>query len=177
MREKKQKNIKELAKPADTKHKIKQNVAQLEQQLKEKDALLQGCINDLQRIQAEFENYMKRTEKEKVDLIKFGRSTILQKLIGFADVFEKAIQAGKNAEKEKILEGIEMMFKQLTKTLEEEGVKPMETIGKKFDPHSMEVVAQKDGNKPGIVLENFQKGYLFEDKVLRAAKVIIVKEE
>ncbi|MFH1257258.1 MAG: nucleotide exchange factor GrpE [Candidatus Diapherotrites archaeon] len=148
--------------------------ARLEAALKEKEEL-----KDLaQRIQANFENYCKRVEKENIEFKKFSAAGVVKDLLPFIDSVDSAIEAMKKAqEKEietgKVVAGIELLKKQLIEILKKEGLEEIKAKGTKFDPHLMEALMHEsiEGKKDEEVLEEMQKGYLFHGKVLRPVKV------
>ena len=124
----------------------------------------------LQRSQAEFENYKKRVDKEKEEFVKYAKAESIAKILPILDTFEIALKNTK--EHEKFVKGMEMTFAQLVSTLGAEGLKPIEALGKNFDPYLHDVMLkQKSDKEDGIVLEELQKGYMFHDKVLRHSKV------
>ena len=142
----------------------------------------------LQRLQAEFENYKKQVDKEKQEFVKYAKADLVNKLLPLLDTFEIALKSTKIKDfrdteypkdfrvntkvKEKFVKGIEMVFAQLFSTLEAEGLKPIDAIGKKFDPYLHEVMLkQKSDKEEGIILEELQKGYMLNDKVLRHTKI------
>ncbi len=129
----------------------------------------------LKRLQADFENYTKRVDKEKQELTKYASHKLVTKLLDVIDDFERTLQVTKDSEKKEVKEGIEMIYKQLNKILNEEGVKKIEAKGKKFDPYMHEVLDIVDGNENDLVIEELQMGYLLHDKVLRTSKVRISK--
>ncbi len=139
---------------------------------KDKEALeaLQGKMI---RLQADFDNYKKRTQKEKADTFAFAQETLMTKLLPVIDNLERAEKAGDNGNVDSYREGVEMVFKELMNVLGGEGLKEIEAQGKPFDPNFHHGVAVgDDGEKEDQeILEVFQKGYQFKDKVIRAAMV------
>ncbi len=132
--------------------------------------IIADLTDSLQRLQAEFENYKKRTEKEKQELVKYAEAELICKLLPLLDTFEIALR--NTNDHEKFVKGIEMIYAQLFSTLEPEGLKPIEASGKKFDPYLHDVMLkQKSDKEDGIVLEELQKGYMLNDRVLRHSKV------
>jgi len=128
--------------------------------------------NDIKRLQAEFENYKKRVCKEKSELINCASEELIKKLLPVLDSFEQAL---KNSESKDFIKGVELIYAQLFSAMKEEGLQQIETVGKKFDPYSQEVLMHENSEKEGIVLEEFQKGYTLNGKLLRTAKVKIGK--
>lgn len=139
--------------------------------------------NQLLRLQADFENYRKRVEKEKPELIKWGKAEILMKLMPLYDLLLAAhLHINNNKEgggSGDVLKGLEMIFKEFTKVFEAEGIRPMEPVGKPYDPMASEILGVVDGTdeNDGLVTEELQKGFYYGDKILRAARVKIAKKK
>ena len=133
--------------------------------------------NTLQRIQAEFENYKKRVDKEKAEFVKYSKAELIQRILPTIDTFEIALRSTKD--NEKFVKGMDMVYAQLISLLHAEGLKPIESLGKKFDPYLHEVMLKEksDDDDDGIVLEELQKGYMLNDKVLRHSKVKVSEKE
>lgn len=127
----------------------------------------------LQRLQAEFENYKKRIEKEKQELFAIAKHSLIKKLLDTYDDFERMLQHVHDQESKHALE---MIFKNFKKVLEEEGVRPIESKGKKLDPYKHEVMTQVEGEDDDIIVDEFQKGYMLHNHVLRTSKVMISKK-
>ncbi len=124
----------------------------------------------LQRLQAEFENYKKRVEKESREFVKCANASLIIKILNTIDTFEIALR--NTDDHEKFVKGVEMIYAQLISTLESEGLRPIGAVGKKFDPYLHEVMLkQKSDKEEGFVLEELQKGYMLNGKVLRYSKV------
>jgi len=130
----------------------------------------------LQRTQAEFENYKKRVDKEKQEFVKYSKAELIQNLLPTIDTFEIALKSTKD--NEKFVKGMDMVYAQLMSLLHSEGLKPIESLGKKFDPYLHEVMLKEKSDKDdGIVLEELQKGYMIDDKVLRHSKVKVSEKD
>lgn len=125
-----------------------------------------GFLEDLQRVQADFENYIKRVEKEKEQLKLYAKSELLLRLIDIKENFEMAL--------EKADDGVKMIYNNFNKILKEEGIREIDAVGKEFNHAFHEVVNVVDGHENKVV-DEIQKGYLFGDKVLRTSKVILGK--
>ena len=129
------------------------------------------------RLYSEFENYRKRTAREKIDIITNASENLLKEIIPILDDFERAIS---NNEKVKeistIKEGFNLIHNKIYKTLINQGLKPMDSIGKNFDPDIHEAItkipAKKDKMK-GRVMDEIEKGYTLNEKVIRFAKVVV----
>jgi len=129
----------------------------------------------VKRIQAEFENYKKRVEKENALRTKFAACDIITKLIPILDSFDIALKNENNAEKN----GLYMIYKQFLQVLESEGVRKLEAEGKEFNPHYHEILMteSRDGIDDNIVTEVIQEGYMQHEQVIRYAKVKVNKKE
>jgi molecular chaperone GrpE len=129
----------------------------------------------LVRLQAEFENYKKRMAREKAEFLKFATEGLLLDLLPILDNLERAIASARTetSGREAVVEGVDMIARLFRATLEKAGVKPMEAVGKPFDPSLHQAVVQVDspGGPDQVVLEEIQKGYFLEGRVLRAAMV------
>jgi len=129
------------------------------------------------RVCADFSNARKRWDREKEDIIKFSDFSLLRDLLIVLDEAEQALKMVKeHSNIAEIIKGLEMTYNNFLNILKKRGLKVIDSVGKSFDPHLHEVIASKDVNenidKP-IVLEEIQRGYLLEDKVLRPARVIV----
>lgn len=119
---------------------------------------------------AEFENFRKRTEKEKAQMYDMGAKTIAEKILPTIDNFERGLV---NAPDDAFAEGMQMVYKQLLKNLEDAGVKAIECVGKEFDPniHNAVMHEEDDSGEENIVTEELQKGYMYKDTLLRPSMV------
>lgn len=132
-------------------------------------------LNHLQRLQAEFENYKRRTEKERTEYAEYAGGAVIQKMIPVIDNFELALNNA-HEKKDPFVKGVEMIYAQFKEILEELGVKELVPEGK-LDPHFHEAMLseEKKGYETGTIIEVLQKGYMLKDKVLRSAKVKVAK--
>ena len=142
---------------------------------------LQKKYNELNdshlRLMAEFDNYRKRTLREKSELIKNGGESALTHLLPVVDDFERALQNIRSAEDIKaVTEGVELIYSKFMSYLSHQNVKPIETVGEPFDAETSEAVAMIPAPEPdmkGKVLDCVQTGYTLNDKVIRHAKVVV----
>ena len=135
--------------------------------------------NNFLRLYAEFDNYRKRTLKEKMDIIKSGGEKVLTEMIPLIDDFERALETVQNADnKEAIVEGLELIYTKVVNFINQNGVKEMEAIGKPFDADKFEAITTipvQDKSQKDMVVDCIQKGYILNDKVIRFPKVIVGK--
>ncbi len=127
---------------------------------------------------AEFDNFRKRTDKEKAQMFDQGASNVLEKLLPVLDNFERGLATVPEEEKDTpFADGMNMIYKQFAKQLEDLGVTPIEAVGKEFDPNFHNAVMQVDSEEyeEGIVAQELQKGYMFHDTVLRHSMVAVAK--
>jgi molecular chaperone GrpE len=147
----------------------------IQAQLEEKTRQAAEYFDKWIRLQAELENYKKRIQKEKSDQMKFGNESLLRNLLPVLDNLERALDHGKNArEAQPLLAGVEITLKQFLNTLEQFGVRPILAVGEVFDPEKHEALSQVESDfESNRVVSEVQKGYLFHERLLRPAKVIV----
>lgn len=131
---------------------------------------------------AEHENFRKRMEREKEETLKYGSTKVLSDLLQVVDNFERTTEMLKNEEDPKvknIVTGIDMVNKQFLDTLAKHGLQQIEAVGKDFDPHFHDAMAQEyvEGKKPNEVVKEFQKGYILNGRVIRPAKVVVASDK
>jgi molecular chaperone GrpE len=128
------------------------------------------------RLYSEFENFRRRTSKEKIDTIMNASEGLIKELLPVIDDFERARQSfEKSTDLDALKEGVELVFQKLKKTLESKGLKAMEAKETAFDPELHECITQFDAgeDKKGQVIDEVEKGYYLNDKVIRYAKVVV----
>lgn len=139
-----------------------------------KDEKIEELTDRLQRTMAEFDNYRKRTDKEKASMYVIGAKDIVEKMLPVVDNFERAMATvTEEQKKDPFVDGMDKIYKHLCKTLEDMGVKPIEAVGKEFDPNFHNAVMHVEDDEVGenIVVEEFQKGYMYRDSVVRYSMV------
>lgn len=139
-----------------------------------KDIQIEELTDRVKRQMAEFDNFRKRTEKEKAAMFEVGAKSVVEKILPVIDNFERGLAALTEEQKaEPFAQGVEMTYKQLMSTLESIEVKPIEAVGKEFDPNLHNAVMHVEDEKLGenIVAEEFQKGYTYRDTVIRHSMV------
>lgn len=146
---------------------IEQKVAELEGKLEEAD-------NRYLRLQADFDNFRRRSRIELEASAKYRAQSIISDLLPAIDNFERALKMDVDNEQAKSLkQGVEMVYRSLLDALKNEGVEVIEAVGKEFDPHLHQAVMQAEDENfgPNIVVEEFQKGYMLKDRIIRPAMV------
>lgn len=197
--------------PEDTEKKVKtydismppdSDVDHLEEELRElrdsvsrHDENIQSYVEQIRRLQADFENWRRRVEQEKAFLVENASSVLTGKLLPVLDSFERALAlqgeqpAADSGEKgvgdrslsrpaaDSILEGITLIYRQISDLLKEEGLTPIKTVGAQFDPKLHEAVAyeERESGEDHTILEEARKGYVFKGRVLRPALVKVLR--
>ena len=142
---------------------------------------LAGYKDKYVRLYAEFDNARKRMEREKQEFVKYANEELIVEFLAVLDDLERSVEAAKAKHEDytAFLKGIEMVMAHVYELLKRHGVKPIVAKGKKFDPHSQEVLLQEDNEEveEGTVLEELQKGYYLGERVVRTAKVKLAKKK
>ncbi|MBS5665426.1 MAG: nucleotide exchange factor GrpE [Roseburia sp.] len=148
---------------------------------KKKSSKLEEKIAELEdarmRQLAEFENFRKRSEKEKSQMFEIGAKSVVEKILPVIDNFERGLASMPEEEKGKpFADGIELVYKQMLGALDEIGVKPIEAVGQEFDPnfHNAVMTVESEDMESGTVAEELQKGYMYQDSVVRHSMVKVV---
>ncbi len=155
-------------------------------ELEEKNADL---LSTLKMVQADFENYKKRVERDRKESVEMSNKELIMNLLPILDNFGIALQSyGKSSDEmtdedsdegsglKEFLKGVELIYSQFLDSLKKEGVEQIRSVGEKFDPRFHECLMQGDSEEEsGTIIEEFQKGYTLKDKVIRPAKVKVAK--
>lgn len=139
-----------------------------------KDEKIEELTDRVTRQMAEFDNFRKRTEREKAAMYEIGAKDIIEKILPVVDNFERGLAAVPEEQKEdSFVTGMEMIYKQIMTTLESVGVKPIEAVGTEFNPDLHNAVMHVEDEEAGdnMVVEEFQKGYTYRDSVVRHSMV------
>ncbi len=154
---------KRKAKTDKKQDKMKEKVTELEDKVK--------------RQMAEFDNFRKRSEKEKAVMFDMGVKNIVEKILPVVDNFERGLQSVTEEEKGSFFEGMEMIYKQMLTTLEQLGVKPIEAVGFEFNPdfHNAVMQVESEELESGFVAAELQKGYQYNETVIRHSMVTVVQ--
>lgn len=132
----------------------------------------------MKRQMAEFENFRKRTDKEKTQMYEVGAKSIIEKILPVVDNFERGLAAVPEEQKsDAFVEGMDKIYKQMMTVFTELDVKPIEAVGKEFDPefHNAVMQVESDEYESGIVAQELQKGYMYRDSVVRHSMVAVVQ--
>lgn len=151
-----------------------EDLAALKQALAEEKKQTEEYLANWQRAQADFINYKRRNEQERQDFNRFANANLILSLLPVLDDLERALSSTPPAKpaKHSWLEGIRLVDHKFRTILEAQGLTPIKALGEPFDPNFYEAIRQDKG-KEGIVIEEFQKGYMLHDRLLRPAKVVV----
>jgi molecular chaperone GrpE len=153
-----------------------ESIEDLEKQIEEKDQKIDDYYSRMQRLQADFENYKKRTEKNMSEHIKYANEGLIIKIIDIYEDLERALKS--TEEGENLKSGVELIYKNLKRTLEKEGLSEIPAEGKKFDPfkHEALMTENHEDYESGVVTEQLAKGYALNDKVIKCTMVKVCKK-
>ena len=158
----------------DTESKEKKKFFAKKEKKDKKDEKIEELTDRLTRQMAEFDNFRKRTEREKSQMYEIGAKDIIEKILPVIDNFERGLAAVPEESKEDpFVEGMEKIYKQIMTTLEGVGVKPIEAVGQEFNPdfHNAGMHVEDEEAGENIITEEFQKGYMYHDSVVRHSMV------
>ncbi len=166
--------------PADAQKKgpFKKKEKKKEKQKDKRDERIEELTDQVKRQMAEFENFRKRTEKEKTQMYEVGAKSIIEKILPVVDNFERGLAAVPEEQKsDAFVEGMDKIYKQMMTVFEELDVKPIEAVGKEFDPefHNAVMQVESEEYESGIVAQELQKGYMYRDSVVRHSMVAVVQ--
>ncbi|MEI3606861.1 nucleotide exchange factor GrpE [Pseudogracilibacillus sp. SE30717A] len=163
-------NLEELEQEGSNNEKLEGEINKLNEEIEQlKDRLL--------RNQAEFDNYKRRTQKEKTAERKYKSEELATELLPILDNFERALQTEISDENKSFMEGMKMVYNQFQTVLEAQGIKPIEAVNQEFDPtvHHAVMQVEEEDLESNTVVEELQKGYMLKDKVIRPAMVKVNK--
>jgi len=166
--------IRKLTEKEELLKNIEKELSKIKKIAQEKDNFSKEYLKHSERLQADFDNYKKRQEKKQKEFIEFANERLISNLLTVVDNLERALDSAKNNKNSKaIKEGVNNILKEFHNILNKEGVKPMQSIGHRFDPYKHEAVMRVDTEKysEDTVTEEFQKGYYIKSKILRPAMV------
>jgi molecular chaperone GrpE len=162
------------AEPSAVSEEQSEPAADLQAELDRARRLFAESQDKLVRVQADFDNFRRRTRQEKEEFAKYASLKVIEQLLPVVDNFERALASSKDGgDFESLRKGLEMTFRQLEQALSSEGLQAMEAVGQPFNPEFHQAVMKVETSEfeEGIVVEELQKGYLLKDKVIRPAMV------
>ena len=155
---------------------LKDKIVTLDNKLLEQGEELKNISDKKIRLLAEFDNYKRRTQEERVNLLKYGAEELAKSLLPILDDLHRTLESEGKTKARTILEGVELIMSKLDKTLIDQGIISFDSIGQDFDPERHEALMSEDSDKgENIILKEFEKGYMYNDKILRHAKVVVSK--
>ncbi|WP_280768516.1 nucleotide exchange factor GrpE [Salipaludibacillus daqingensis] len=143
----------------------------VQQELEQK---LEETTNRMLRLQADYDNFRRRTQQEKESAAKYRSQSLAESLLPALDNFERGMKIDAQSDETKsLLQGMEMVYRQMKEALKNEGIEAIDSVGQPFDPHVHQAVMQveSDEYEPNVVVEEMQKGYMLKDRVIRPAMV------
>jgi molecular chaperone GrpE len=152
-----------------------EQIIQLQEQLAAKDTEVRDNWDRFVRERADLENFRKRTNREKEELLNYGNKSLIEEILPIVDNLERALAHATEEGQSAVVEGIRMTHVMLVSALKKFGVTPLESVGSAFDPAFHQAMAQvpTDEHPPNTVVEEFQKGYLLKERLLRPAMVTV----
>jgi len=163
---------------------LENKISELEKQLSEMELKAKENYDNLLRSEADFQNLKKRTEKEKEDTRKYALQEAITGILTVLDHIERGIKAYNDSEKQslnknEVVKGMELIYKDLRDILSSYGLCEIECIGKEFDPYYHEALATicLNDKEENTIVEEFQKGYILNDRVIRHSRVKVTKKE
>ena len=155
---------------------LRKKIEVLKSELAEQSAEL-GLKSDKNvRLLAEFDNYKRRTQEERTKLFKYAGEELAKAILPILDDLHRTLESDGKGKARSILEGIELIVAKLDKTLEEQGIVPFDSVGQDFDADLHEaLMSEKSDKGDDVILKEFEKGYKYDDKILRHAKVVVSK--
>ena len=160
--------------------KLQSEIGELKEALTKERKTSEDYLNRLKYLQADLDNFQKRMLKEKEDIVKYASEKLIIRLLDILDDLERAINIGKDVEdKEALIAGINVVFKELNNILEKEGLRKIDSIGKNFNPNEHESLSRIETEKypDDIVVEELRRGYTLKGKVIRPSMVKVAKHK
>ena len=154
--------------------KVLSELDEIRKALEEEKNRAECYLNRLKYLQADFENYKKRMNRDMIELVKYGNEQLISKLLDVVDNLERAVISGKEVkEKEALLDGVEIVLKDLKETLKKEGLEEIGAVGEVFNPNLHDAVDKIETNDypSNTIVKEIRKGYLFNGKLIRPSKV------
>ena len=155
---------------------LREKIEVLKSELAEQSAELERKSDKNVRLLAEFDNYKRRTQEERTKLFKYAGEELAKAILPILDDLHRTLESDGKGKARSILEGIELIVAKLDKTLEEQGIVPFDSVGQDFDADLHEaLMSEKSDKGDNVILKEFEKGFKYDDKILRHAKVVVSK--
>ena len=155
---------------------LREEIEILKSELEEQSAELEQKSDKNVRLLAEFDNYKRRTQEERTKLFKYAGEELAKAILPILDDLHRTLESYGKGKARSILEGIELIVAKLDKTLEEQGIVPFDSVGQDFDADLHEaLMSEKSDKGDNVILKEFEKGFKYDDKILRHAKVVVSK--
>ena len=155
---------------------LREKIEVLKSELENQSAELERKSDKNVRLLAEFDNYKRRTQEERTKLFKYAGEELAKAILPILDDLHRTLESDGKGKARSILEGIELIVAKLDKTLEEQGIVPFDSVGQDFDADLHEaLMSEKSDKGDNVILKEFEKGYKYDDKILRHAKVVVSK--
>ena len=155
---------------------LKEKINELENDLLKQSEETHRISDKNIRLLAEFDNYKRRTQEERGNLLKYGGEGLAKSLLPILDDLHRTLETDGKTNARTILEGVELIMSKLDKTLEEQGIVVFDSVGQDFDPELHEALMSEESDKgDNVILKEFEQGYRYNDKILRHAKVVVSK--
>ena len=155
---------------------LREKIEVLKSELAEQFAELERKSDKNVRLLAEFDNYKRRTQEERTKLFKYAGEELAKAILPILDDLHRTLESDGKGKARSILEGIELIVAKLDKTLKEQGIVPFDSVGQDFDADLHEaLMSEKSDKGDNVILKEFEKGYKYDDKILRHAKVVVSK--
>ncbi len=155
---------------------LRETVEVLETQVAEQAEELEKKSDKNVRLLAEFDNYKRRTQEERSKLFKYAGEELAKAILPILDDLHRTLESDGKGKARTILEGIELIVAKLDKTLEDQGIVPFDSVGQDFNAELHEALMSEESDKgENVILREFEKGYMYNDKILRHAKVVVSK--
>ena len=155
---------------------LREKIEVLKSELVEGSEELERKSDKNVRLLAEFDNYKRRTQEERTKLFKYAGEELAKAILPILDDLHRTLESDGKGKARSILEGIELIVAKLDKTLEEQGIMPFDSVGQDFDADLHEaLMSEKSDKGDNVILKEFEKGYKYDDKILRHTKVVVSK--
>ena len=155
---------------------LRETIEKLETQIAEQIEEIERKSDKNVRLLAEFDNYKRRTQEERSRLFKYAGEELAKAILPILDDLHRTLESDGKGKARTILEGIELIVAKLDKTLEDQGIVPFDSVGQNFDADLHEALMSEESDKSeNVILREFEKGYMYDDKILRHAKVVVSK--